>query len=538
MPIATLAYKIVADTKDLTGGMALTKRELTASKKIMEELKSPADKLAQSMAGLDVLFKKGALSAGQHTAAIAKVKAEYSAATKEVAQVAPQGIFGAMFKSGLALRAVDEGVSLVKSGLRAVVSNVKQQFAELDDISDLSQRLGIAPEQLVGLQLVAERADVETGALTGGLEKMSKFIGRAQLGDESGKKLLGDMGLNADTLALKPVEEQFTLIAGAISQAKTQTEQMALATKIFGLSGADIIPMLGLTREELAGVTKEAQALGLAFTAEQLSSIDAADESIKRLSASWKALGRTIAVEVAPAVSTVEALVTADTSDMSTWEKVKSWASMGSIIGASSKLSATLEDTARMEAETRQIAKRTEEKRKKRDLADTMAGIGETGSYAAEFEAAMAETSLAQDMRTQTTGYANEFQAAMNEASNALGIRIKKTKTEADALTRRYESPADSAAREFRDIQRLRDEGAISEELYGRAGMDLTAKAFGGRETGANTAIAKGSAEYIRLQEGQKGKSREITLAEQQLVQLKKIADKFGPEKIEEVSIL
>jgi hypothetical protein len=315
---------------------------------------------------------------------------------------------------------------------------------------------------------------------------------------------------------------------------------MALATKIFGLAGADIVPMLGLTREELAGVTKEAQALGLAFTAEQLSSIDAADESIKRLSASWKALGRTIAVEVAPAVSTVEALITADTSDMSTWEKLKSWASMGSIIGASSKLSATLQDTARMEVETRQIAKRTEEKRKKRDLADTMAGIGETGSYAAEFEAAMAESDIATGMRVQTDRYAAEFTAAMSEASNALGIRIKKTKTEADALTRRYESPADSAAREFRDIQRLHDQGApgITDEFVARAGMDLTAKAFGSRETGALVGIAKGSAEAIRLEESAKEDTRSISLAEQQLIQLKRIADKLGPEKIEEVSIL
>jgi hypothetical protein len=262
------------------------------------------------------------------------------------------------------------------------------------------------------------------------------------------------------------------------------------------------------------------------------------------LTASWQALGRTIAVEVSPHIVSLQKILSTDMSDESWGQWLKDWVMAGGTFAAGKTVTSfiqtneTNKEISRTVAETERIKKRTEEKRKKRDLAELG---GETNVYAADFAAEMEASS-------QRIGEEINAEASMRMAISAMftiptaakeaSAEQKKVWQEANAIISRFERPTDAAARELRDLDRLRSEGMISEDLFKRAGMDLATKAFGARETGANVAISRGSAEAIRLEQSQKDKTREITLAEQQLIQLKKIAGLVAPERIEEVDIL
>lgn len=74
--IHSLVYKITADTKQFSSGVALTRKEITATKAIMESTRSPASRLQQALDGVRRLYEKGAISAKQYAQATRRVVSE------------------------------------------------------------------------------------------------------------------------------------------------------------------------------------------------------------------------------------------------------------------------------------------------------------------------------------------------------------------------------------------------------------------------------------------------------------------------------
>lgn len=180
------------------------------------------------------------------------------------------------------------------------VAQLRQSAQEIDKLAKTATKLGIATEELAGLQLAAQRTGVDVNTLNTALQRMARRVGEAAKGTGEAQKALRELGLDAKVLAKQAPDEIFRKIARAMSLQTTQTNKLALASKIFDSEGVALLNTLDLGAKGLEKYRREAEALGLAVSKEEAAKIEKFNDALDKLSASTGKLGRTILIKIAP----------------------------------------------------------------------------------------------------------------------------------------------------------------------------------------------------------------------------------------------
>ena len=95
-------------------------------------------------------------------------------------------------------------------------------------------------------------------------------------------------------------KRNFGAIADAMQGIQTQAERTAVATKIFGRSGAELVPMLSGGSEAMKAAARDAEYLGIAFDAVDAAKAGAVADEWYRVKSAFTGLQRTLAVDLAP----------------------------------------------------------------------------------------------------------------------------------------------------------------------------------------------------------------------------------------------
>jgi lambda family phage tail tape measure protein len=164
-------------------------------------------------------------------------------------------------------------------GIREVVSFGKEVLAAGDRLNKMSQSVGVSVETLSSLKYAADLADIDLQSLATGLGKLSRNMFEAQGGTGEASDAIKALGLTiqdtqGNLLASDAVLGQ---VADKFAAMKDGAAKTALAIKIFGKSGADLIPLLNQGSSSLAEMRAEAEKLGLVMstkTAEQMERIN------------------------------------------------------------------------------------------------------------------------------------------------------------------------------------------------------------------------------------------------------------------------
>lgn len=117
-----------------------------------------------------------------------------------------------------------------------------------DEMNDLSQRVGIGIKDLAGFKLAAEQSGTSMESVARGVKGLSVFM------VENGKAL-ADAGITAKTSssAIIQLADLFKVLPDGI-------EKTALAVKLFGKAGLEMVPMLNLGSAGLADAQRKTQA--------------------------------------------------------------------------------------------------------------------------------------------------------------------------------------------------------------------------------------------------------------------------------------
>lgn len=170
-----------------------------------------------------------------------------------------------------------------------VLAGVKGAMSAADDIADLSVALNDSAEALQRVDFAAKQA----GA--GGVEQ----VGNAMLKLERNLSMvenakaaaaLEHFGLTADRLMSMPIDEKILALSGAFQEARKDGTGMADLMDLVGKSGGDLIPLLGLAKDELEGLFKEAPAMAEAEIVALARMNDQADALLAKLK-SWGSKG-------------------------------------------------------------------------------------------------------------------------------------------------------------------------------------------------------------------------------------------------------
>jgi hypothetical protein len=166
----------------------------------------------------------------------------------------------------------------------ALVGAVKSVTASLDEIGKTADRIGITTDALQLLRVTAESAGVAQSALDSSIEKLGKGLAEAKMGIGTAKDALKTLNLNAADLIGLGLDGAMAKIADEVNKLPSPMEKTAVATQLFGRSGA---PMLNLLREGADGMARmqaEARELGVVIDEDLIRNAEEAQTQIDLMS--------------------------------------------------------------------------------------------------------------------------------------------------------------------------------------------------------------------------------------------------------------
>lgn len=195
------------------------------------------------------------------------------------------------------------GVGLSIAGLVGVVRNA---IDAADHLNDLSKKTGIAVDVLGGLGFAAGQAGGDLESIASAAGKLNKSLAEAAGGNKEFGEAFKALAINIKDSSgqLKKADEVIAEIADKFAGYEDGPEKAAIALRLFGKAGADVIPLLNEGGKALrdnveyykkyAGVTQD--------VAERS---DAFNDTLGKINLLSSAFGRTLAADLLPTLQTL-----------------------------------------------------------------------------------------------------------------------------------------------------------------------------------------------------------------------------------------
>jgi hypothetical protein len=213
---------------------------------------------------------------------------------QEAAQEAGSGIASAFGVAGAF------GIERVAERL---VDSVKEQFEAVAALGHTAEKLDVPVNSLIALQHEAKMAHVDLELLNTSLLRMEKNVAEGVM-DASSKPAaaLRMMHISIEEVARMRPDQMFARIAEGISQIPDAASRAAMAIRIFGRSGAEMMNLLRQGRIGLDEAMKYVSQHGMLMSKEDIQAIQEGDRAIKQLGETGTTAFRNIAVAMAPFV--------------------------------------------------------------------------------------------------------------------------------------------------------------------------------------------------------------------------------------------
>jgi lambda family phage tail tape measure protein len=186
-----------------------------------------------------------------------------------------------------------------------VVALAKSAIDLADDMRDLSQRTGVGVETLGQFKVAAELSGTSLEGVAKGLTFLNKNMVAAATGTEAAAaafKTIGVATTEADG-TLRSADKVFLDVADRFAQLRDGPEKAALALKIFGKAGAELIPILNLGSQEI-------QRFGLGIGPDFADKADAFNDQLGLMKAQTTVLTVQIGSALLPVMSGLVSVVT------------------------------------------------------------------------------------------------------------------------------------------------------------------------------------------------------------------------------------
>jgi hypothetical protein len=243
---------------------------------------------------------------------IARFTSDMGRASEQTQQVMSKMKAGIDMVKG-AMGSLGVGVSVL--GLAGLV---KDAIDAADNLRDMSQKTGVAVETLNGLGFAAGQAGGSLESVVDAAGKVNKSIVEAASGNLETGEAFKVLGINVRDAAgqLKTADVVMAEVADKFKDYADGPEKTAIALRIFGKAGADMIPFLNdggdAMRENIEYAKKYSE-----VTTELADGSDNFNDTMGKLTIQQKSFGNAIAGQVLPILQKVadELLHSSENSD-------------------------------------------------------------------------------------------------------------------------------------------------------------------------------------------------------------------------------
>lgn len=191
-------------------------------------------------------------------------------------------------------------------GAAKLTGFVKDVVNAGDQIEKLAQKTGASAETLSALAVAGATSEVSLDTLERVLRSLSLSLTGLRGGSSEAVQAFRAIGLSAKDLDGLSTDQAIRRIFDALSQLPAGTAKAAAAMKIFGKSGADIIPLLDqLGKDGIGGATAKAKEFGLLLDAETTRSAAEFNDSLTNLKLAGAGVAAEFAKGVIPTLTTL-----------------------------------------------------------------------------------------------------------------------------------------------------------------------------------------------------------------------------------------
>ncbi|RCX08627.1 phage tail protein [Extensimonas vulgaris] len=194
------------------------------------------------------------------------------------------------------------GVAVSVAGLTEMV---KSAIDTGDALDEMSQRVGVSVETLSVWKPAAEQAGVSGESFEKGLRKLSTTMLEAATGSEDAARGFSAVGVefkNQDG-TLRATDQVLLDLAERFKSMPDGAEKTALAMRVFGKSGAELIPFLNQGRDGIDELAAEMQALGVQMSSETAAQAGNFNDALDKLKLATTSIGNQIIASLLPALN-------------------------------------------------------------------------------------------------------------------------------------------------------------------------------------------------------------------------------------------
>lgn len=202
--------------------------------------------------------------------------------------------------SGLSTGLASLGVGLSAGAFGAFIKNAIDAG---DEIAKMSQKVGVSVEALGELKYAGSLADVSLEQIGTGMKRLAVNMADAKRG--TGEAVTAFKQIGIDPAQFKTTDAALKAIADKFAQMPDGANKTAVAMKLMGKSGADMIPLLNGGSAAMNQAAAEARSMGLVMSEEAAKSAEEFNDNLTRIKASASGLGVQLANNILPGLTEV-----------------------------------------------------------------------------------------------------------------------------------------------------------------------------------------------------------------------------------------
>jgi hypothetical protein len=165
-----------------------------------------------------------------------------------------------------------------------IASFAKGALDAADGLYKMSQKTGVAVEQLSVLTYMGQQADLSNGDLEKGMIKLAKSLVSLQAGEATATAAFSRLGLSASDLKDLSLDQALLKVANAQAKFADGAGKADVALALMGKSGANMIPFLNdMANGGVENAKKKLEALGLVLTGDMARASQDFNDSMKRM---------------------------------------------------------------------------------------------------------------------------------------------------------------------------------------------------------------------------------------------------------------
>lgn len=241
-------------------------------------------------------------SLGSLVVSLAANTSQFTSAMDKAAYQAQQSMEQMKRNASMAGKAI--GAAFV-TGAGAAAYLVKQSIDAADEMAKMAQKAGVSVESFSTLAYAANLSGVEMGSLQSAMSKLSATVLDVSRGTNKDAVAAFDaLGISATDASgkLKGGDTIMSEVAAKFVDMENGAGKTALAIKIFGRSGADLIPMLNSGADGIKSMQEEARALGVELDGSAGAAAERFNDNLTRLNTVKQGFANQIMKAVLPSL--------------------------------------------------------------------------------------------------------------------------------------------------------------------------------------------------------------------------------------------